>query len=205
MGLGAGVWASHQGFSPQTAALAAGAALTGGLIPDLDADQSRPLKMAATLTGLAVALVTLGWPTAKGLPFHWTPSGNLSPLWPPTLALMALVNYFGFNALVRTLFRRFTKHRGLFHSLAVPFFTGGLWALALANQGLEVSLLVGLAAAAGVFSHLLLDALASRSLNPLKLYSANKLQSAVLWLATSGLVLIWFIQVQAGLKIFKLA
>lgn len=192
VGLGAGLWTVQAGFAPPTAVLAAGAALTSGLAPDLDADQSRPLKIAAALTGLAVALITLEGLTGQGWPFRWPGSENLHRPWPATPALLAAAaGYFIFNSLARTLFCRFTRHRGLFHSLAMPVLAGGLWALALAGRGRPVSLLVGLAAAAGVLSHLLLDALFSRSLNPLKLYSANKLQSLLLWLFSAGLLLAW--------------
>lgn len=166
-----------------TLAFVSGAA--GGMVPDLDCNTSRPRRLAVTLTGLAAAVALAGFVTASGA-FLNRPWG----LW-PTLAAAGTA-FVLVEALARFVLARYTRHRGLFHSLAVPFIYGGLWACLAAPYGVDASMAVWLAGIFGVLSHLVLDAARGLSLNPLKLATADIGASTRVWLATTAVTLAAF-------------
>ena len=164
-------------------AFAAGAA--GGLVPDLDSDASKPRLWAGLLTAAAAAAAAAGFLTSPG-PFLHRPWGA----WPTALA--ALYLFLVVNWLTHEFLRRRTRHRGLFHSLAVPFLYGGLMALMAVPRGTDTAMAVWLLSLFGVFSHLVLDALYGLSLNPLKPATRDLTASAWLWTATALVTLAAF-------------
>jgi hypothetical protein len=187
-------------------AFAAGAA--GGLVPDLDSDASKPRRWAGLLAAAAVAVGAAGFLTSSGPP---SPLGG-SPLWgaagSPTspepflgrpwgngaAALAALYLFLLVNLLVFKVLQRHTRHRGLFHSLAVPFLYAGLMALLAGPRGTETVMAVWLLSLFGVFSHLILDAVGSLSLNPLKPATSDLSASTWLWTATALVTLAAFLR-----------
>jgi membrane-bound metal-dependent hydrolase YbcI (DUF457 family) len=168
-----------------TLAFVAGAA--GGLVPDLDSDSSKPRFWAGLSVAAAVAVGVAGFLTAAG-PFLKRPWGA-----GPT-ALAALYFFLLANWLTIEFLRHRTRHRGLFHSLAVPFLYGGLMALLAAPRGTATAMAVWLLSIFGVFSHLVLDALYSVSLNPLKPASRDLAASTWLWTATTLVTLAAFLR-----------
>ena len=166
-----------------TLAFVAGA--TGGMLPDLDCDTSKPRRLAGLLAGFSAAVGAAGFLSASG-PFLNRPWG-----FPAVLLAAALI--MGLVSLsVDKLLSRHTRHRGLFHSLAVPFLYGGVLACLAAPRGLDTSMAVWLLSIYGVTSHLVLDAIKSFSLNPLKLATSDLTASIVLWLATTFVTLAAF-------------
>jgi hypothetical protein len=164
-------------------AFAAGAA--GGLVPDLDSDTSKPRLWAGVLVGGAAAIGVAGFLTAPG-PFLQRPWGR-----GPTV-LSAIYFFLLANGLLFKFLRQRTRHRGLFHSLAVPFLYGGLMALLAGPRGTATAMAVWLLSLFGVFSHLVLDALYSLSLNPLKPATHDWAASAWLWTVTALVTLAAF-------------
>jgi len=166
-------------------AFAAGAA--GGLVPDLDSEASKPRRWAGCLAAAAAAVGAAGFLTAPG-PFLRRP-------WAagPT-ALAALYLFLSVNWLFLSFLRHRTRHRGLFHSLAVPFLYGGLMALLAGPRGTSTAMAVWLLSLFGVFSHLVLDALRGLSLNPLKPATRDLAASAWLWTATALVTLAAFLR-----------
>ena len=168
-----------------TLAFAAGAA--GGLVPDLDSDSSKPRRWAGLLAAAAVAVGAAGFLTSSG-PFLKRPWGA------GAAALGALYLFLLVNFLVFKVLRRHTRHRGLFHSLAAPFLYAGLMALLAGPRGTATVMAVWLLSLFGVFSHLVLDAFHSLSLNPLKPATGDLAASTRLWAATALVTLAAFLR-----------
>ncbi|MEO5370812.1 MAG: metal-dependent hydrolase [Magnetococcus sp. DMHC-1] len=165
------------------------AATIGGLLPDLDADNSTPLAMAFTALAICFSFLLM-----------FSQAGRYS-------VLELLVLWSGGYLLVRhgvlRLFTRATVHRGIFHSLpALFFFTFLTVLLAWGLYGIprQTAWLVGTFIGMGVFVHLLLDELYGFNLfNPvgmqhslgsaLKLYSRDWLATGLMYLVVVGLYL----------------
>jgi hypothetical protein len=161
-----------------TSTLAFLAGLSGGLLPDVDCDESRPLRLSGTVAGLGAAALAGGFFSAKG--------DFLSRPWEPLFVfLAALAAFLIFNTAIIHLLKKHTVHRGLFHSLAVPFLYAGLWAVVVCGQGRKAVLAVWVLAAFGVLTHLILDAFSSLSFGPLKVATKDLAASTRLWMATA--------------------
>ena len=125
----------------------------GGLLPDLDSDNSTPIKLGFNITSFVFAF---------GLVMHWRDDLSLLALVALWLAGYAFMRYVVFN-----IFTTLTVHRGVIHS--VPYMAIlGLGLTCLAYFGLQVSLnaswFYGLFLFGGAMVHLLLDELYSVNL-----------------------------------------
>jgi membrane-bound metal-dependent hydrolase YbcI (DUF457 family) len=166
------------GWDSSTSSMAFLAGLSGGFIPDLDHDKSKPLRLAGALAGLGFSAAVVSYVTSPGK--------FLNRPWPTSSTVLAAVGaYFLFNTIILEIFKRRTKHRGLFHSLAVPFLYGGLWAVMVASAGGQKVMAVWLLGILGVFTHLILDSAGSMSFNPLKVASDDIGASTRLWVLTA--------------------
>ena len=125
----------------------------GGMLPDLDSDNSTPIKLGFNITSFVFAF---------GLVMHWRDDLSLLALVALWLAGYAFMRYVVFN-----IFTTLTVHRGVIHS--VPYMAIlGLGLTCLAYFGLQVSLnaswFYGLFLFGGAMVHLLLDELYSVNL-----------------------------------------
>ncbi|MDR2349539.1 MAG: metal-dependent hydrolase [Deltaproteobacteria bacterium] len=166
------------GLGNTASTLAFLAGVSGGLLPDLDSDQSHPLRLSGLAAGFGAAGAVYGLAESGG-PF---PIGPPDPL---NAWLLAFGAFLLFNTLVVRFLRKHTVHRGLFHSLAVPFLYAGVWAIAVSGLGRKTVFAVWTLAALGVMTHLVLDAAKSLSPNPLKLATKDIAASTRLWLVTA--------------------
>jgi len=124
--------------------------VAGGLLPDIDSDNSTPVRAFFTVLGVVSAfLVSFSL-------VGWFPVLQLALIWGATFVL---VRYGVFEV-----FARFTVHRGVWHSWLGVAFAG----LASTNAGFHLARLsawdawlVGGFVALGYVTHLLLDELAS--------------------------------------------
>jgi membrane-bound metal-dependent hydrolase YbcI (DUF457 family) len=134
--------------------------------------------MSGALAGIGFAAAVVGYVTSPGT--------FLNRPWPVSSAMLAAVgSYFLFNTIFVDIFKRRTKHRGLFHSLAVPFLYAGLWAVMLSSAGGQTVMAVWLLAILGVFTHLILDSAKSMTFNPLKVATNDIAASTRLWVLTA--------------------
>lgn len=124
--------------------------IAGGLLPDIDAPRSTPVRGFFTLTGAALAFA-MAFNYAGRLPLI-----GLGLIW---LLVFLTVRYGIF-----TLFVRYTLHRGIWHSwlaaLAVSL-AAAVLAHHAAGLGSWESWLAGLFALLGYLTHLILDEIAS--------------------------------------------
>ncbi|MDT8407485.1 MAG: metal-dependent hydrolase [Methylococcales bacterium] len=123
----------------------------GGLLPDIDADQSVPLRYLFT----ALALFFTGWLLVIS---------HCQALSRQALLLAGLASFFSFRYLAFWAFQKLTRHRGVFHSLLSAVFFSLLLTLS-GYQGLAwtplFAWLSGLFLGFGFIVHLLLDELYS--------------------------------------------
>ncbi|MDI1232406.1 MAG: metal-dependent hydrolase [Methylobacter sp.] len=153
--------------------------IVGGLLPDIDASNSRPVRLlfnVLALMGVAAALHTL--------------KDNYAPY---LLLLIATGTYLFIRYVMLNLFNSLTVHRGVFHSLLAALFFGLLMtciSYRFLHWDILHAWLNGVFIAFGFIVHLLLDELYSTNLSnlrmkksfgtALKLFSYNSIAASAL-------------------------
>jgi len=119
----------------------------GGILPDLDSDTGRPIKLLFGLVSTLLVLVTISSLLSNG----------------STLVVIAASSCFVYFASLAVFYvgKKITVHRGVMHSIPFAFFVGVVAAIASSSLLGEVSLWAGMTAFAGVLVHLILDELNS--------------------------------------------
>ena len=130
----------------------------GGLLPDLDSDNSTPIKLGFNIISFVFAF---------GLVMHWR--SELSLL---ALIVLWLIGYGFMRYVVFSVFTTITVHRGVIHS--VPYMAIlGLGLTCLSYYGLQLPLTIswfyGSFLFIGALVHLLLDELYSVNLSNMKM------------------------------------
>jgi hypothetical protein len=183
LGAGYGGLALWQGaVTPMGAALGAGLTAISGLLPDLDSDSGMPLRIMFNLAALLSPVLLLHQVLDLQLPLIQT--GLV------LLGIALLVRYP-----VAHLFKRFTVHRGMFHSVPGMLIAGLVVFLAFHRADIALRLFIAGGTMIGFLSHLVLDELCSVDFTGthIKLNkaagSAVKLSSSS-WLATGATYLV---------------
>jgi hypothetical protein len=122
------------------------------MLPDLDSDSGTPLKESLAFGSAVVPMLMVD---------RWQQLG----LAPASMALAGAATYLGIRFGVGYLLRRYTVHRGMFHSLPALAIVALLGYLVCASADLNVRYFHSGALAAGYLSHLVLDEIWSLSLN----------------------------------------
>jgi hypothetical protein len=130
------------------AVLAAGLTTLGGLLPDLDSDSGVPVR---ELFGVAAFLAPL-------LMFHRLVQENLSV--EQTVVLLAGV-YLFVRYVLSGVFKRWTVHRGMFHSIPALLISGLACYLVFPDPAVLVRIYLAGGVMLGFLSHLVLDELYS--------------------------------------------
>lgn len=147
--LGLGAWQATALSATDAASLAILTAF-GGILPDVDADNSHAIRLIFTL--LAVLSVVVGALLLQG----WLGPGRL------IVACGGL--YVGVRYVLSAVFRRFSVHRGIWHSLLASLLCGLATTVASYQWLLQEAWMAwaqGLALVLGTLIHLLLDELYS--------------------------------------------
>jgi LexA-binding, inner membrane-associated putative hydrolase len=132
-------------FPPATALL--GGALCGfsGMLPDLDSDYGTPLRETMAFTAATVPMLLL----------HRFQSLGLQP---DEMALLGISVYLFMRFGVTNMIRRYTVHRGMFHSIPAGLTFAGIAFLICGDSGdLDVRYFKAGGVFAGFMSHLILD------------------------------------------------
>lgn len=132
------------GFSTEAGFLAAGVTAVGGMLPDLDSDSGVPVR---EMFGLAAAVIPLMF--ARRLMHAGVSSEGV-------LAAM-LFGYVFIRYFVANVFRQFTVHRGMYHSIPAMFIAGLCVYLAYHNPNRNVRTMLACGVMLGFLSHLILD------------------------------------------------
>lgn len=172
---GAALGMSWQQWGADVSMLAGLCGFAGGMMPDLDSDSGKPVRIAGGLAGLVLSI---------GL-IYFLHRMNTPPL---TIALTGAAMLFILNTAGVKAFKTMTRHRGMFHSIPAVLIFGSALAGIFAPLGFRAASGAALVGMAGFVSHLILDGVFSLTLKPFKLWSKDRLASCFAWLlAVSGL------------------
>ncbi|RMF40051.1 MAG: metal-dependent hydrolase, partial [Planctomycetota bacterium] len=117
-----------------------------GMLPDLDSDSGRPLREATALASAVVPVMMLDRFERLQLDHD-------------SMILAAGLVYLGIRFIVAEIFRRYTVHRGMWHSIPACLTVGMLAFLITECDDLNNRLFKSSAVMLGFMSHLILDEL----------------------------------------------
>lgn len=141
----AGVGLVHFGMPPETAIL--GGALCGfsGMLPDIDSDYGTPLRETMAFTAAVLPMLLL----------HRMHSLLLKP---DEMALVGIGVYLFIRFGLTNMIRKYTVHRGMFHSIPAGLIFAGIAFLVVGDSfDLNIRYFKAGAVFAGFMSHLILD------------------------------------------------
>jgi len=149
LGIGYGA-AAHFGFDLplDKCMLAAGLCSVSGMLPDLDADHGKPVHEIMAFAAAVVPMLMIDRFVHLGLS-------------PESMVLAGGLIYLGIRFGVGEIFRRFTRHRGMWHSLPAAAIVGLLAFLICSCEDPALRFFKTGAVVLGFVSHLLLDELYS--------------------------------------------
>lgn len=132
--------------------VAGGLCSLSGMLPDLDSDSGIPVRETLAFTSAVVPMLLIERMERMGL-------GHSS------MILIGGITYFLIRFVLWPLFKRFTKHRGMWHSLPAAAIAMMLAFLVCADQSLQIRLFRAWAVFLGFMSHLALDEIYAVDLN----------------------------------------
>jgi hypothetical protein len=145
-GLGYGVWGYHCGAPLETSVLAGGLCSVAGMLPDLDSDSGRPVQEISAFAAAVVPMLMI----ERFQTFGWSRE---------MMVVAGAAIYAAIRFGVAEVFKRYTVHRGMWHSIPACLACGVLAFLIVAGQDLAPRLYKAGAVSLGFFTHLLLDEL----------------------------------------------
>jgi hypothetical protein len=155
-GIGYGVWGFHCGAPVETSVLAGALCSISGMLPDLDSDSGRPVQEMSSFAAAVVPMLmlerfsTLGWSHE-------------------TIALAGAGIYAAIRFGAAEIFKRYTVHRGMWHSLPACVACGLLAFLVVAGPDIAIRLFKAGAVSLGFLTHLVIDEIWSFQLRSGKL------------------------------------
>jgi membrane-bound metal-dependent hydrolase YbcI (DUF457 family) len=160
------------GFSTEAALLAAGVTGVGGMLPDLDHQAGRPVR---ELFGLAAVIVPMMFA-------HRLRRAGVSP---EGVLAAFLFGYLFVRYVAIDVFKRFTVHRGMYHSIPAMLIAGLCVYLAYHSDDRSIRLLLAGGVMLGFLSHLVLDEIYSVGWDGLKPKLKSSAGSAIKFLSSS--------------------
>lgn len=156
LGVGYGAAAVQPlGFPTETALLAAGLTAVGGMLPDLDSDSGIPIREMFGLAAVVLPLTLI----PRLAHMHVSQEGILAAL---------LFGYLAIRYFCPRIFKYFTVHRGMFHSIPAMVIAGLVVYLGYHSPDRRMRILFGSGVMLGFLSHLVLDELYSVDLRGMK-------------------------------------
>lgn len=135
---------TQAGMNLDTCMVAGGLCGVSGMLPDLDSDSGRPLREATTLGAAVVPMLMIER-------FQKLDLGHES------MVLAAGLVYITIRFFLAEIFRRYTVHRGMWHSLPAAAIVGMVAFLVMSTDDISVRLFKTIAIVLGFMSHLVLD------------------------------------------------
>src|SRR5436190_11077197 len=126
-GIAYGVWGFHAGAPLETCVLAGGLFSVSGMLPDLDSDSGRPVQEMSAFAAAVIPMLmverfkSFGWP-------------------PETMVLVGAAIYAAIRFGVAEIFKRYTVHRGMWHSIPACLTCGILTFLIVGGEDLAIRL-----------------------------------------------------------------
>lgn len=167
LGAGYGVGAVlFGGFTPMQGALAGCLTAVGGMLPDLDLENSTPSRELFALTATVAPLVLM--------PRLMSWSGGYEGA-----MFLAVLIYLVLRYLGASIVGKLTVHRGMFHSIPAMGIVAELVFLGYRSDETSSKLLMAGAVAVGFLSHLILDEIFSVQFTGIRLKLAKSAGSAL--------------------------
>ncbi|OHB70968.1 MAG: hypothetical protein A2V70_10295 [Planctomycetes bacterium RBG_13_63_9] len=143
VGYGAGAYALYDVPLP-TCLLAGGICGVSGMLPDIDSGAGKPLRESMAFAAAIVSVMAADRLKQFGLS-------------PETIVLACVGVYLLIRFALAALLRRYTVHRGMFHSLPAAAIMGELAFLLASGDDVRLRIYKAGAVVIGYVSHLLLD------------------------------------------------
>jgi membrane-bound metal-dependent hydrolase YbcI (DUF457 family) len=132
------------GMPPGVCLLAGGLCSVSGMLPDLDSDSGVPLRESLAFAAAVVPMLMI-------------PRGRTLELTPELMVLAGSAVYLAIRFGLGWLLKKYTVHRGMFHSLPAALIATELAFLVYSRKDINLRYFVALSVAAGFMSHLILD------------------------------------------------
>ncbi len=145
-----------------------------GMLPDLDSDSGIPQREMLCFVSVMVPMLMLQ---------RFVQVGMTPELMVFAAGLMYALIRFGFGSI----FRRFTKHRGMWHSIPAAMIAGLLTYLVGLCPEMGIRMLKSWAVVLGFLSHLLLDEIYSVDLNGVRVRVKRSFGTALKWFGDNRL------------------
>lgn len=144
-GAGYGYWGVvHQGMSLESGILAAGLCSVSGMLPDLDSDSGIPLRETSLFAAAVIPMLMIERFRDLGLS-------------PEAMALAAMLIYVTIRFIAVEFFKRYTVHRGMWHSIPAAAVAGLIAYLLMPSLTEGVRVYKTMAVVIGFMIHLGLD------------------------------------------------
>jgi hypothetical protein len=145
LGVAYGVAGVQYGDMPIPVGVLAGALCSvSGMLPDLDSDSGVPIRESLAFAAAAV-------------PMLMVPRWRALDLAPETMVMAGCLIYLAIRFGVGTLLKKYTVHRGMFHSIPAAIIASEVAFLVYAREDITLRYFVSFAVMLGFCSHLLLD------------------------------------------------
>ncbi|WP_231603617.1 metal-dependent hydrolase [Neorhodopirellula pilleata] len=145
VGVAYGYWgATDQGMSLESALLAGGLCSVSGMLPDLDSDSGVPLRETSMFLAAIAPMLMID---------RWRDMG----LSHESMALAAMLIYIAIRFVAVEFFRRYTVHRGMWHSIPAALIAGLIAYLLMPSPSEGIRVYKSLAVFVGFMTHLILD------------------------------------------------
>lgn len=144
---------------PGDCLLAGGLCSVSGMLPDLDSDSGVPVRESITFAAAVVPMLMIRRFESLGMS-------------PETMVLASGAIYLAIRFGVAEIFKRFTVHRGMWHSIPACLISGLLAFLICSSGDLNLRFFKAGAVMLGFLSHLVLDELWSVDIRRFRLKSS---------------------------------
>jgi len=143
-GVAYGAWGWQCGAPVETCVLAGGLCSVAGMLPDLDSDSGRPVQEMSCFAAAVIPMLML----QRFKDFGWSHE---------MMVLAAAAIYAAVRFGVAEIFKRYTVHRGMWHSIPACLACGLIAFLLVAGQDLAPRAFKAAAVSLGFLTHLVLD------------------------------------------------
>ena len=145
---GGAFWYFYPEVPLPTAVLAGGVCGISGMLPDLDSDSGVPLRESMAFAAAVVPMLLVGRLSRLGLSHE-------------TMILTGALVYFLVRFVAAKMLKKYTVHRGMFHSIPAGLIFAEVAYLLYDNPNLALRLYLAGGVLVGFMSHLMLDELYS--------------------------------------------
>jgi membrane-bound metal-dependent hydrolase YbcI (DUF457 family) len=174
VGIGYGAVGYALGLPPSTCMVAAGLCSVSGMLPDLDSDSGVPVRETWALVAAFVPALMIPRFVQLGLNTE-------------QMALAAGLIYLAIRFCIQKIFKRFSVHRGMWHSIPAAAIAGLLAFLIVSGTSLEIRLFKTAAVVLGFLVHLGLDEFYSVEVRAGRLRIKKSLGTALKFWTTKAL------------------